>query len=543
MGLFVRMRMSSGEIEDCLGLMGLCKFRLCTPSKLSELRQLFNKVAGDLRIDTEGKCSARPKDLFVADGFREFLDDELHQCFPDYFAVKAFFAVIPSKTFQAQDFLPAYEFFGFGTGQSTFVWMELGLSYPENGGLLAVPGSHEHCGLGRTEGVSHCPVPISESLKPYLAPFRLWEGEAVGLNGNVYVGRCSNPVVSESVSLVIELSPKERLQNLLTRTGRVGIGKLKKAVQDTPDDLPLYIVCAEDLIAIARRYRETLGLHPKYEFHQTRVIKSRELEQEVNINGFSVIDLLGNNEVIALQNMFDESFPNRTIFKGRYNTMQQKSGSESREIHSRIVEIISNRVGRFLENYAVPVSILYGKRADRVDDTGWHSDPGMMLNQHLEPYYGVWCPLVACDQSNGVLRVVPGSHRTLDSLVFHIEDWPLASIRPVLDNYTVSFRLSPGQAILFDARLFHSSLPNFTDSERECVVFRVTHRQAEYFSVSPPNGQGGYDLYAETDDVFFGPAVRGGISTNGQSSGILYQFPEDGLASRALSRLDEFQGI
>jgi Phytanoyl-CoA dioxygenase (PhyH) len=82
---------------------------------------------------------------------------------------------------------------------------------------------------------------------------------------------------------------------------------------------------------------------------------------------------------------------------------------------------------------------------------------------------GIWCPLVDVDSRNGCLSVVPGSH-----LLNHgprgyaqASRFPYSHLEQCMQStYLKELPLRAGQAVFFTHRLFHSSLPNLTESER-----------------------------------------------------------------------------
>jgi hypothetical protein len=80
-----------------------------------------------------------------------------------------------------------------------------------------------------------------------------------------------------------------------------------------------------------------------------------------------------------------------------------------------------------------------------------------------------WCALEDTDESNGALKVVPGSHlllrrlRTLETGEF-FEDY-----RDEITRLAVPIRLKAGEAILFENSLLHGAYPNGTGAARPVV--------------------------------------------------------------------------
>ncbi|WP_373887667.1 phytanoyl-CoA dioxygenase family protein [Cupriavidus basilensis] len=129
--------------------------------------------------------------------------------------------------------------------------------------------------------------------------------------------------------------------------------------------------------------------------------------------------------------------------------------------------------------------------------TGWHRDTRYWSFARPE-LVTVWLALGREDESNGVLRVIPGSHTValepgqLDAAEFLIESHPasqamLQGVRPLA--------LERGDVLLFDSRLFHSAGQNVSEAVKLSVAFAYhgasNHplpgtRSAEFGSVELP---------------------------------------------------------
>jgi len=129
--------------------------------------------------------------------------------------------------------------------------------------------------------------------------------------------------------------------------------------------------------------------------------------------------------------------------------------------------------------------------------TGWHRDTRYwsFVNPDLVT---VWLALGDEDERNGVLRVIPGSHRAqlepgqLDPLEFLIEAHP--SSQSLLQGAT-SLALHRGDVLFFDSRLFHAAGRNESNAVKLSVAFAYFGasnrpvdgtRSAEFGSVELP---------------------------------------------------------
>ncbi|AZG16175.1 MULTISPECIES: phytanoyl-CoA dioxygenase family protein [Cupriavidus] len=129
--------------------------------------------------------------------------------------------------------------------------------------------------------------------------------------------------------------------------------------------------------------------------------------------------------------------------------------------------------------------------------TGWHRDTRYwsFVNPELVT---VWLALGDEDERNGVLRVIPGSHRArldpaqLDPAEFLVEAHPASQ---GLLKGAMPLALHRGDVLMFDSRLFHAAGRNDSEAVKLSVAFAYFgasnrpisgSRSAEFGSVEMP---------------------------------------------------------
>jgi len=129
--------------------------------------------------------------------------------------------------------------------------------------------------------------------------------------------------------------------------------------------------------------------------------------------------------------------------------------------------------------------------------TGWHRDTRYWSFTSPE-LVTVWLALGDEDERNGVLRVIPGSHRAklepaqLDPAEFLVEAHPASQ---QLLRGAVPLALHRGDVLIFDSRLFHSAGRNESNAVKLSIAFAyfgasnrpvAGSRSAEFGSVDLP---------------------------------------------------------
>lgn len=102
----------------------------------------------------------------------------------------------------------------------------------------------------------------------------------------------------------------------------------------------------------------------------------------------------------------------------------------------------------------------------------WHQDNGF---GRLEPPRDltVWITLDDCDESNGCLWVLPGSHRL--GLLTHHQKFGLMAADTETQGEGVALPLKAGDGVIFGGLLLHRSLANSTDKPRVAMYVRYCH--------------------------------------------------------------------
>jgi len=110
-----------------------------------------------------------------------------------------------------------------------------------------------------------------------------------------------------------------------------------------------------------------------------------------------------------------------------------------------------------------------------VGKTHWHMDAvAGLADSHDTPVVNAWIPLTHANEENGCLRVVPGSHQNGIRHELDGDD---------LERRALSLIVAPGDVIILDSKVIHSSVPN---------ISKADYRWAYNFRYAPtgqPNGR------------------------------------------------------
>ena len=131
-----------------------------------------------------------------------------------------------------------------------------------------------------------------------------------------------------------------------------------------------------------------------------------------------------------------------------------------------------------------------------------HQDP-TLIDERRFTGVTVWAPLDDVDVRNGMLHVVPGSHRFSKALRLQdVDTTPFAGLeQEILEHHGRGVPLDAGEALVFDNRLLHFSLPNVSEGPRLVLSFGM-RPQAGRCTVVLPVGDDQLGIH-EVDDDFY----------------------------------------
>lgn len=551
---------NSLELETINNL-GFNKVKLGNKELTLNLKKTYNKYFSSKKNQDELNVSHNnpkfKKSLQVHDEIVEIVKPFFDEVFEDYQFLASHFVVKRSKNSESMQLHQDWNVVDEQKYLNYQVWIPLDLSYPENGGMCFIPKSHQFYNNIRSGSFGMPIVEIEQKIHENLAYLRLFPGEACVFFSKTFHGSFVNSTPKDRLAVLINIIPKKAkplyfhksknyidtykfstsfiFENLhLLEKGlmppsavKIGSRRIEKPqINNTKISL-------SHLLTKVKEVNLSNNLPQNYEFKTLSIIKNPGLELEVNSNGYAVIDFLDTKALQSLRNEFAKYFPNREKYSGAFSGMNELNLKDRKEMYYAIKQIIEPALASVFKNYRLPICSFYSRKPDGNYLLDWHSDPSFILNEHIESIYGIWCPLLDVDENTGTLKIVPNSHRLVNKLHFAYKtsSWALSNKRRLLDNYSKSFKLKAGQAILFDGRIIHGSDPNISNVNRDNIVMRVNHENSDYFSMrtkNSPTDEKGMVIKHNTDFFFSEEITEHNTQTKfGEEMGEMYLFNDE----------------
>ena len=193
-----------------------------------------------------------------------------------------------------------------------------------------------------------------------------------------------------------------------------------------------------------------------------------EINQALSKDGYAVAPVLDEKEIEALKTLY-ASLPH-TDSIGTYVTMFHPSFEYRQTVNNGIMKICASKIKSLVNGYRPLYANFMVKNKGPEGDFPVHQDWTYVDEEKFQSL-AFWIPLDDVDEANGTLHVVPGSQTFLTHLrgpyvfepYFHMS-------QKIRSKYSKAICLRAGEALIWDHRLIHFSLPNQKDSPRLVIT-------------------------------------------------------------------------
>lgn len=202
-----------------------------------------------------------------------------------------------------------------------------------------------------------------------------------------------------------------------------------------------------------------------------------DINAHIEANGFAVVPFATAAQLEELKNFY-RSLPEVNA-KGTYVTMFNPSYEYRKKVEEKIREMFAAKAESFLNSYRVLYTNLMIKEPGPEGDFPVHQD-WTYVDETRFASYAFWIPLQDVDTGNGVLQLVRGSHRFITALRGPYVHEPFKQLSAAIKTkYAEPINLKAGEALVWDHRLIHFSLPNISLQPRMAFTLIAVPKEAD----------------------------------------------------------------
>jgi ectoine hydroxylase-related dioxygenase (phytanoyl-CoA dioxygenase family) len=510
------------EYGKTLTELGFCMIPLLSIEQLQKLNALYQEFA--VNNDISGLVASHSRtspaeSLRISETIRTIITPSLSASFQDYdFFISGFMV----KGGHTASELPLHQDWNIVDEKrytSYQIWIPLELSYPANGGMFVLPGSHRFLQNLRSGSYGMPMIQADKILRPLVVDMIIPPGNVLVYHNSLFHASYPNDSPDNRISVIVGIFQKNAPLEYYDKNvadGQTDVYAIDPAIFLTSlsclekgekpilpkgksemalNDIDNSKIISSDLY---KKYIEYFGREGReLEAIQLHILKDKELEKKMYRDGYVVVDFLDEETVASLKAEYIKLFNLSHTSIGRFTPMEHSTPEAKRHIHNLIIDKAKSKLDHYFANYKTPIASFFTKYANSEGNLTLHNDTSLLLNTHLEPHYGIWCPLIDVNEQNGALCVIERSHKFSHVMFLNGLEWPYISYLPEFNKKKKILHLKAGQMVLFDLRLIHDATSNKTDEDRICFAIRLTHEKSQYYSFIREKEDESVSIYKE----------------------------------------------
>lgn len=231
------------------------------------------------------------------------------------------------------------------------------------------------------------------------------------------------------------------------------------------------------------------------------VFKTVELTQQLRNVGYAVVPFLNTEQVNELKTIYTAEHQLKMENGGMFYSLYSKDIQYRKRIHTKIADVVSNSLENYFKDYKNIVNIFITKASGTESEFYLHQD-STALNEHEHSALSVWIPLQDITINNGALAVIEKTHSLFSPYRGITIKPPYSNIQTTLKEYLKPIYLKAGEAIFFDSRLIHNSLPNTSGNDRLVVLCGIFPKDAKFITCYKSPQENAKIELIEQDDTY-----------------------------------------
>ncbi|MES2622260.1 MAG: phytanoyl-CoA dioxygenase family protein [Bacteroidota bacterium] len=230
----------------------------------------------------------------------------------------------------------------------------------------------------------------------------------------------------------------------------------------------------------------------------TPVFINEEQQKQFDKNGYLIIPFLSAEEVNRLKNLYaaitkeNPAYFHSTSFINDAE-LKQRINNEAEKIYAEKVSRLFSGIKKLGSSFLTKPSGEGGRMPVHQDWT--------VVDEEKYCSVTMWVPLQDVNESNGAMKVLPGSHRFSKTLRAPTLPNEFDSVSDAILEKMILLPMKAGEALIFNHALLHASSLNKSGAPRIALTYGLIPEQANLF-LYHKNETGSLEKYAMPDDMF-----------------------------------------
>lgn len=195
-------------------------------------------------------------------------------------------------------------------------------------------------------------------------------------------------------------------------------------------------------------------------------------------NGFVIVkDFLQPSQIETLSKFYHEFGPDEC--RNAFTTFATNNYDYKKAVDEKIKEVFSKSFNTYISEKYSPFWGNFFTKPSQSPPMPLHAD-WQYANEPNSISFNIWVPLVDTSIENGAFGIVPKSHLVVNQIRgINLSHFYLSNGEKILEKIGKILILKKGEAIIYDHRLLHFSLPNKSMEQRLAATLVGTEKNNE----------------------------------------------------------------
>jgi hypothetical protein len=228
------------------------------------------------------------------------------------------------------------------------------------------------------------------------------------------------------------------------------------------------------------------------------IFKNSAWQSAFDRDGYILLDFIDPAALKTIEGLFYEIHP--IVPNGFYSQAFSSDDEVKRTVFSACDDVLSQSIDLHFKDYNKLGSTFLSKGKGEEGKVGVHQD-WYVVDETTSYSATIWIPTQDTDETNGTLRVLPGSHLFFDTLRSNNIPLRYRGSEQLLWDNMITVPVKAGQAFVLNHAVLHASAPNNSDKERLVIAYGIVPKKSSlsfYFR----NEINRIEQYEMPDDFF-----------------------------------------
>lgn len=207
------------------------------------------------------------------------------------------------------------------------------------------------------------------------------------------------------------------------------------------------------------------------------VLKDANLRTVLHEEGIAIRPFLNEAQLKELRALYQAEHQIADSDGGMFYSVYSRDFAYRQRIHHAIQAILQPTLDQWLTDYRTVLNSFIIKASGPKSEFYLHQDT-TGLDETKYSTLSFWIPLEDVDETNGAMCVIPKSHHWFSPYRGISFPPPYQDIADTVRAYLKPVPVKAGEAVIFDNRILHNSLPNTSGKNRVVVMAGVFPKEA-----------------------------------------------------------------